>query len=355
MDQNPMLLTSEDAEALLSMEDCLEALEIAFRDLASGDAVNRPRTDTFTRTPDADIFYRYKSMEGMVRSLGVMALRINSERIRWPEIDGKRRQDKFQRRYPNHYVGLVLLFSIETGALLAIIKEAYLQKMRVGGTTGLAIKYLSRANASRIGLLGSGWQAGAQLAAACAVREIEHVKVYSPNADNCRRFAGAMTEKLQVPVTPVREPREAATEVDILLAATNSMEPVLAADWVKAGMHVSSINPRRELEPDTLAGSDYIVVNTREIGYLIYAAGPKAGIAPLEKKEADVSAYPAISEVIAGKARGRRSPEEKTLFLNNIGLGTQFAAVGAKIYEAAARRGIGQEIPSHWFLETVRK
>jgi len=355
MKTGPILLTSEDAETLLSMEACLEALEVAFRDLASGDAVNRPRTDTFTRSANDDTFYRYKSMEGLVPSFGVMALRINSEKIRWPVINGKKRQDKFQRTYPNHYVGIVLLFSIETGELLAVIKEAYLQKMRVGGTTGLAIKYLSRNNAGRIGMLGSGWQAGAQLEAACAVREIEHIKVYSPNADNCKRFAGVMTDKLQVPVAPVKSPEQAATEVDILLAATSAMEPVLSGDWIKPGMHVSAINPRREVETTTLAKSDYIVVNTRDIGYLIYVAGSKAGVAPLEKKEADVSVYPALSEVIAGKARGRRSQEEKTLFLNNIGLGTQFAAVGAKIYQAAARRGIGQEIPAHWFLETVRK
>jgi len=353
--RNPILLNSKDVESLLDMEACLESLETSFKDLALGDAVNRPRTDTFTRSSESDVFYRYKSMEGLVRSLGVMALRINSEKIRWPVVNGKRQQDKFQRTYPNHYVGIVLLFSIETGELLAIIKEAYLQKMRVGGTSGIAIKYLSRNNASRLGILGSGWQAGAQLAAACVVRKIEHIKVYSPNPDNCIKFANAMTKKLQVPVDAVKSSDEAAKEVDILLAATNAMEPVLNEDWIKEGMHVSSINPRREVNTKTLERSDYIVVNNRDIGYLIYAAGSREGIVPLEKKESDVSAYPAISEVIVGKAKGRGFPEEKTLFLNNIGLGTQFAAVASKVYEEATKRGVGQEIPSHWFLETVKK
>lgn len=198
-----LLITSEDAEQVMSMEACLTALEQSFRELAEGLAVNRPRSDTYTPTSEKDVYYRYKTMEGAVPGLGVLAQRINSEKMRWPVVKGIRRQDKFQRVYPNHYVGLVLLFSIETGELLAILKEGYLQKMRVGGTSGLGIKYLARPDASVIGLFGSGWQAGAQLMAACAVRKIKRVKVYSPNADNRKRFSVLMSQKLEIVVEPV--------------------------------------------------------------------------------------------------------------------------------------------------------
>ena len=143
-----LLLTSEDAESVLSIQSCLDALEESFRELAEGLAVNRPRSDTYTPTSEKDVYYRYKTMEGAVPGLGVLAQRINSEKMRWPLVRGIRRQDKFQRVYPNHYVGLVLLFSIETCELLAILKEGFLQKMRVGGTTGLGIKYLARSDAS---------------------------------------------------------------------------------------------------------------------------------------------------------------------------------------------------------------
>ncbi len=61
-----------------------------------------------------------------------------------------------------------------------------------------------------------------------------------------------------------------------------------------------------------------------------------------------------LGEVIVGKRRGRQSASETTLFLNNIGLGTQFAAVGMTIYEAAKDKGPGKEILSEWFLETVQ-
>jgi ornithine cyclodeaminase/alanine dehydrogenase-like protein (mu-crystallin family) len=348
-----LLLTSEDAESVLPMEGCLEVLEESFRELAEGLAVNRPRSDTYTPTSEKDVYYRYKTMEGAVPGLGVMAQRINSERIRWPIVKGIRRQDKFQRVYPNHYVGLVLLFSIETGGLLAILKEAYLQKMRVGGTSGLGIKYLAREDASRVGIFGSGWQASSQLMAACAVRKIKHVKVYSPNADNRKRFSVAMSEILGVEVEPVASPQDVARDVDILLAATSSMEPVLNGEWLREGMHVGSINTRREVDAKTLERSDYVVVSTRDPGLMINVGGPKEGIAPLQDKDVDASRYPELGEVIIGKKRGRSHPKEINLFLNNIGLGTQFAAVAAKIYAEAKQKHIGKEIPSEWFLETV--
>lgn len=349
-----LLLTSEEAEQAMPMRACLGALEQSFRELAEGLAVNRPRSDTFTPTAEEGVYYRYKTMEGAVPGLGVLAQRINSEKIRWPVVKGVRRQEKFQRVYPNHYVGMVLLFSSETGELLAILKEAYLQKMRVGGTSGLGIKYLARADAKVIGLLGSGWQASAQLMAAREVRKIKRVKVYSPNADRCRRFSVEMSRRLEIEIEPVLRPGDVVEGVDILLAATSSMEPVLFPEWVKPGMHVGSINTRRELAPGVQEQCDYVIVNTRDPNLQICVGGPREGIAPLQETAIDCADFPELGDVIVKKVRGRHSDAEVTLFLNNIGLGTQFAAVGASIYKAAREKGLGQEIPGEWFLETVR-
>ncbi|HZD40623.1 MAG TPA: ornithine cyclodeaminase family protein [Terriglobales bacterium] len=349
-----LLLTSEEAEQAMPMGACLDALEQSFRELAQGLAVNRPRSDTFTPTSEKDVYYRYKTMEGAVPGLGILAQRINSEKIRWPVVNGIRRQDKFQRVYPNYYVGLVLLFSIESGELLAILKEAYLQKMRVGGTSGLGIKYLARSDAQVIGLLGSGWQASAQLMAAHEVRKIQHVKVYSPNAENRRRFAVEMGRRLEVEIEPVSRPEEVAKGVDILLAATNSMEPVLFPQWVRPGMHVGSINTRRELARGLQEECDLVVVSTRDPKLQICVGGPKEGIAPLQEASVECGDLPELGDIIIQKQPGRQSDGEVTLFLNNIGLGTQFAAAGASIYSAARKKGLGREIPGEWFLETVR-
>ena len=110
-------------------------------------------------------------MDGVVPKLGVGAVRINSDIITWPKRGNNMRREKVPAAPNNRYVGLVLLFSVETGEPLAILPDGVMQRMRVGAANGLGIKYLARENAKTVGILGSGWQAGAQLMAACAVRD----------------------------------------------------------------------------------------------------------------------------------------------------------------------------------------
>jgi len=123
---------------------------------------------------------------------------------------------------------------------------------------------------------------------------------------------------------------------------------------VKEGMHVGSINTRRELAPGLIERCDYVVANTREPHLQICVGGSKEGIAPLQDNDVECGDAPELGEVIVSKRRRRQSASETTLFLNNIGLGTQFAAVAMTIYEAAKAKGLGKEIPAEWFLETVQ-
>ena len=91
----------------------------------------------------------------------------------------------------NRWVGLVLLFSVDNGEPLAIMPDGVMQRMRVGATNGLGIKYLARKNAETVGILGSGWQAGSQLMAACAVRDIKQIRCFSPTRENRESIRGA--------------------------------------------------------------------------------------------------------------------------------------------------------------------
>ena len=86
-------------------------------------------------------------------------------------------------------MGLVQLFSLETGEPLAIIQDGFLQKARVGGTSALGVKYLARKDAKVLGLFGSGLQAGAHIEAISKVRQLEKVKIYSPNEEHRQGFA----------------------------------------------------------------------------------------------------------------------------------------------------------------------
>jgi alanine dehydrogenase len=184
-----LILSNDDVEKLLTMRECIEVMEEAYVELAEGRGVSRTRSDCFTPTARADAIYSLKSMDGVIPKLGVGAVRINSDIVTWPKRGNNMRREKVPAAPNQRYVGLVLLFSVDNGEPLAILPDGVLQRMRVGAANGLGIKYLARDDARTVGMLGSGWQAGAQLMAACAVRDIQAIRCFSPNAEHCAAFA----------------------------------------------------------------------------------------------------------------------------------------------------------------------
>src|SRR5919204_6097335 len=184
-----LILSNDDVEKLLTMRDCIAVMEEAYVELAEGRGVSRTRSDCFTPTARTDAVYSLKSMDGVVPKLGVGAVRINSDIVTWPKRGNNVRREKVPAAPNDRYVGLVLLFSVENGEPLAILPDGVMQRMRVGAANGLGAKYLARADAKTVGILGSGWQAGAQLMAACAVREVRAVRCFSPNAKHPEAFS----------------------------------------------------------------------------------------------------------------------------------------------------------------------
>ena len=163
----------------------------------------------------------------------------------------------------NRWCGLVLLFSVDNGEPLAIMPDGVMQRMRVGATNGLGIKYLARKNAQTVGILGSGWQAGSQLMAACAVREIKSIRCFSPSREHREAFAKEMTETLGVEVRPVDQPEDAIAGADIAMCASSSLDAIFFEPWVETGMHMTSIK-RPEIEMKALARADRIAIHNND-------------------------------------------------------------------------------------------
>lgn len=351
-----LAITNEEAVHLLSMSDCLAALEVAYKELAEGLAVNRPRSDIHTSTPTPQQTFRFKSMEGIVPGLGVTALRVNSDIVSWPMVDGKQRQIKVMAGPGETQCAFIMLFKNDSGELLSIIQDSYVQRMRVGAANGLAVKYLAREDSRTIGLIGSGWQAGAQLMAMCAVRPIRAAKVYSQNPEHCVSFAREMTETLGIDVQAVSSGAEAMAGADIMAAATSSMVPVLFGEWLEPGVHVSGIK-RFEMDETVFKRADLTVVHVKEGKGPNYAStnAPLEDIPYMKGDPFDLQGMqrmPELSDVISGKHPGRANEEQITFFMNNIGIGIQFAAAAHVVYQRALECGIGREIPSDIFLQT---
>ena len=349
----------DDMRRVLKMPAVLDALRILYEELGHGRAVNRPRSDMYSATSRPNGVYVLKSMDGLVPRMGVGSIRLNSDVITWTERGGTVRKEKTPAAN-GRWVGLVLLFSTSTGEPLAILPDGFIQRMRVGGTTGLGIDALARRDAKSLALIGSGWQAGAQLLAACAVRPIETIRVYSPNRANCERFAEEMIHELGREITVCARPEDAVDGADMILCATNSIDPVIEAAWIRPGMHISVIR-NAELPIDAFDLPMRIVVHSHEATPqdIITAGTPRVRVLDdnaewfARRPQVDWPALPTLADVFAGRVPGRENADEITCFFNPIGIGAQFTAVGAKMLELAHGMAIGHEVPTEWFTQEV--
>ena len=353
-----LLLSNEDVLQVLDPRACIDALEVAFADLAAGDAVNRPRSHTYTPLGDGH-WYLFKSMDGAVPRLGVHAIRMSSDHTYEHEQGGKRRREKIPLAPGGRYVGLVMLFDIRTLEPLAILQDGELQRMRVGCTSALAAKHLARADARVVGLIGSGWQAETQLVALAQVRGIAEVRAYSTSPERVAAFSARLAARIGRPVRPVASARDAIAGADIVACATNSHDPVLDGAWLVPGQHVGSVQSH-ELDVATLERASVIVVRSRDAATFHHPPG-RAPVEAAEVKRLDGrlgAKVVELGEVVSGR-RGRRTPEDVTLFTGgglgaSSGLGIQFAAVAHVVYEAAKAQGLGRELPTEWFTETAK-
>ncbi len=170
----------------------MDALEVLYRELGEGmPPWRRSRTDIHSPTSaaqsvEAPMAHYLKSMSGASPHFGTAALRFSSDIVAWRHSGEGMRREKMPALPGNRWLGIVLLFSSANGELLAIMNDGVIQRMRVGGTNGVATRYLARADAQTVGLIGSGWQAGTQVMAVCEARAIKKIKVYQPDASQSR-------------------------------------------------------------------------------------------------------------------------------------------------------------------------
>jgi ornithine cyclodeaminase/alanine dehydrogenase-like protein (mu-crystallin family) len=353
-----LILSNEDVEAALTMPDCLEAMEIAYKDLGEGHGANGVRSEILTPTERDDALYSLLTMDGVVPRFDIGAVRINSDILTWPKSDSGLKRVKVPAAPNQRYVGLVLLFSTRTGEPLAIYPDGIVQKMRVGGVCGLAAKYLARKDARTAAIVGTGWQAGGQALAIAAVRPIERIVCYSPNAERRRAFAEQTSRALGIEVVPAATARDAVRGADVVMCATNSMQPIFPPDWLEPGMHVSSLK-RLELDPAVAAAADVVFTHVRETASHIVRTRGADLAEDTERQKASLSKtlkqdrLPALPDLLLGRAPGRRTEREITLFLNYSGLGYQFAATGYTIYRRACERGLGRPLDTDWFTSAV--
>ena len=313
-----LFLTERDVLDLLPMEAALERVEASFLDQHRGKAFNQARRRIFL--PSVSLHY----MAGALELEGVLGMKIYTV---------SRQAFRF----------LVLLYDAEGGNLLAMMEADHLGRIRTGAASGVATKYMARADAETVGVIGAGRQARTQLEAVARVRNIQSVLAYGRDEERRRAFAQEMSQRLGIKVSPAENPEAAVRCADIVITATTSREPVLRGEWLTPGTHVNAIGAnmlnRREVDDATLSRAAMISVEfieqaKQEAGDLVH------GLASLGLGWNGVRE---LHDIVAGSLKGRTSAEEITLFKSS-GIALWDVAVGIHTYRKALETGRGKEI-----------
>jgi len=352
-----LLLNNEDIEKLLTIKNVMGALDEAYLELDKGETANRPRTFTFS--PSNRGRFVANTHEGLIRNKGVYDIRIVTHSRPDPSVD----PDRINYFHGALNCSLDLLYDINSGDLLAIIHDGYLQKMRVQATNAIAARYMARKNTKSMALIGSGWQATAAIESMRFVRPIQKVNVFSRNVENRKKFVQQMRAVYKdMDIQDFDSAEQAVRGTDMVVSATTSKVPVCKGDWIENGMHLTGVLPY-EFDLQCYKKADYIVIFNRLHGrdYTL-RRGPEEEPLDIAPHAELLHGAPEIADLVSEKAPGRKSDDQITIFANGghgwghdggPGYGIQFTAMAKLIYDLAKERGVGRQLPLEWFQQNV--
>ncbi|HKV60605.1 MAG TPA: ornithine cyclodeaminase family protein [Candidatus Acidoferrum sp.] len=313
-------ISEAEVRAVLTMPLVVEAVEEISRKQATGEVVVHPRRRF--ELPGGGFFHYMAAADF---SLGFVAMK------QYTYVGGKLRF-------------LVPLYEMSSGDLLALIEADYMGQLRTGAASGVATKFLARKDSRVAAIIGTGGQAKTQLEAVATVRKLESVRAYGRDATKRERFCTEMSAKLGIPVWPCASAAEAVHGADIVSTATTASHPVVSGADLSPGAHINAIGAnhahKRELDDEAVASADIIVVDSveqsrQEAGDLIIA---------FHGDEICWTGVKKLSEIVSGKASGRTSDTEVTLFKSN-GIASWDLAAAMKVYAMALEKGLGRQLP----------
>jgi ornithine cyclodeaminase/alanine dehydrogenase-like protein (mu-crystallin family) len=318
-----LVLDSRQIRELLPMTECIELMADALSALARGEVYQPLRT--IIRPPEArgllGLMPAFRA--GEQGAFGLKAICV------FPENPAKGK---------DAHQGAVMLFSRETGELLALMNASEITAIRTAAVSAVATRLLAREDAQQLAIIGAGVQARTHLAAIAAVRPIERARVACRNIEHAEQLEREM--QVSFPIEPVRTNEEAVRDADVIVTATSSLEPVINKEWISPGAHVNAIGTHspssREIDSATMAAAR-IFVDRRE------SALNEAGDYLLAAKEGLVSPESIVAEIgelLTGAKPGRTSASEITLF-KSLGLAIEDVVTADYVYKKAQSQNAG--------------
>ena len=301
-------ITEQQVREALPMSKAIELVEEAFRRLDGNRAVNHPRRRVVME--NRTVLHYMAAGDNQSGYLGTKVYATS--------------------RHGAHF--MVLLFEAASSTLLATIEAGALGQIRTGAASGVATRYMSRADAATLAMIGTGYQAETQLEAVANVRDLSRVKVYSRSKERRAAFAEKMAGRLQLAIEPSETAAEAVAAADIISTVTNAREPVLEGSWLAAGCHINAAGSnhakRREIDAQAVERAAVIAADSVEQAQM--EAGDLIGAA--EEGRLDWSRVHELSSIVGGRAEGRADDADVTLF-ESQGLAIEDIAVAGYVYE----------------------
>lgn len=310
-----LVISDEEASRLATPELVTDAVKQALVAAADGSGEINPVVIGRGFEPG----HTYSIKSGSASGAGLLGLKVGSY---WPRNDAV--------GLPRHG-STILLIDSSTGHISAAIGARLTNGPRTAAADALATSALARPDASTLAVIGTGAQAAYEIAAlARAVRPGE-VLVASRDPGKARRFCAQVEERHGIAARPAGV-EEACRSADIVVTATPARAPLFEAEWIRPGTHVSSMGSdqagKQELPPGLLRRAKLfcdLPDQAFAIGELQHARDAVA---------AGEAAVTAIGDVLSGRAVGRESNDEITVF-DSSGLALQDLFVGAALVEAA--------------------
>lgn len=242
--------------------------------------------------------------------------------------------------------GLMVLFAARTGMLEALLLDnGYLTDVRTAAAGAVAARHLAPADASRACILGAGCQARLQLKALTLVRPIRSATIWARDPARAAQVAIDLSADLGIDVRAAKDPGSAVSDADVIITTTPATRPVLKAEWLRAGQHVTAMGSdqdhKNEIDPACFSKADLYVPDrlsqTRILGELRSAIA--AGLIPAETDFAE------LGTIVAGAAPGRTAAEQISI-ADLTGTGVQDTAIATHARLRASHAGFGTNFES---------
>lgn len=323
----PLLLTESDVRQLVDLDDLADTMARALVAYSTG-AVSQPVRAVVEIAPRRAFLAAMPAYLADPPALGAKLVTV------YPEND--------RRGLPSH-LATILFFDPETGALAALMDGRYLTETRTAAVSAVSVRALAAPGPAVLTILGSGVQARSHLDAIARVRPLREVRVYSPTAAHRERFAREAARRTTAPVIAASSAEAALRGATVVVVATSATTPVVRSDWVADGAHLCAVGACRP----TYQELDSILVARARV-FVDSRAGAltEAGdlLIPIHEGRIGPDHIAAeLGEVLAGRASGRTSPGEVTLF-KSLGMAVEDVAAAELVYRLACERGVGRGV-----------